>query len=258
VPLPISRNQLNKLGQRLAASDQPSDEYLALLGDVQLAYKRILNGVERVLLENGFFPTTRVKTNGTLIDKLKRVHGLVLGRVQDVAGARINGTGGLEWQDTTVAKICEIFEKISQKAVRVVDRRLLPSHGYRAVHVVVFPEDVPVEIQVRTYLQNEWAQFVERLADAWGRGLRYGQAEDLQGEVIETSPDDQHVTRFDILEKVLEVSDLFYRGESDLREFKSAAEGQTADWYFRGREELLKDMLIVLGVVAARQKDRSL
>lgn len=36
---------------------------------------------------------------------------------------------------------------------------------------------------------------------------------------------------------------------------ESAAAGQAAEWYFRGREELLKDMLIVLGVVAARQKD---
>lgn len=74
--------------------------------------------------------------------------------------------------------------------------------------MIVFPDGIPVEIQVRTYLQNEWAQFVERLADSWGRGLRYGQGQHLQNEVIETSPDGQQVTRFDVLMKVIEVSDL--------------------------------------------------
>src|SRR2546426_4554058 len=31
-----------------------------------------------------------------------------------------------------------------------------------------------VEIQVRTERQNRWAQIVERLADKWGRQIRYG------------------------------------------------------------------------------------
>jgi hypothetical protein len=36
-------------------------------------------------------------------------------------------------------------------------------------------EDVPVEIQVRTALQNGWAQAFERLGDEWGREIRYGE-----------------------------------------------------------------------------------
>jgi ppGpp synthetase/RelA/SpoT-type nucleotidyltranferase len=31
-----------------------------------------------------------------------------------------------------------------------------------------------VEIQVRTALQDGWAQLIERFADWWGRGIRYG------------------------------------------------------------------------------------
>lgn len=57
---------------------------------------------------------------------------------------------------------------------KVKDRRAEPSAGYRAVHVVVTVQDVPVEIQVRTARQDEWAQLVEALADKWGRGIRYG------------------------------------------------------------------------------------
>jgi ppGpp synthetase/RelA/SpoT-type nucleotidyltranferase len=48
-------------------------------------------------------------------------------------------------------------------------------HGYVAVHVVVFPQDAPIEIQIRTAWQHEWAEVFEKLADLVGRGIRYGQ-----------------------------------------------------------------------------------
>ncbi len=48
-------------------------------------------------------------------------------------------------------------------------------HGYSAVHVIVFPEGAPVEIQVRTSWQHEWAELFEKLADLIGRGIRYGE-----------------------------------------------------------------------------------
>jgi ppGpp synthetase/RelA/SpoT-type nucleotidyltranferase len=34
----------------------------------------------------------------------------------------------------------------------------------------------PVEIQLRTLLQHQWASYVEALGDRWGRELRYGEA----------------------------------------------------------------------------------
>ena len=40
--------------------------------------------------------------------------------------------------------------------------------GYRAMHVVVQQHDRLVEIQLRTYRQNVWADEVERWADALG------------------------------------------------------------------------------------------
>jgi len=52
-------------------------------------------------------------------------------------------------------------------------------HGYRAVHVVVFPEALSVEIQVRTARQHEWAELFEKLADLVGRGIRYGEPPQL-------------------------------------------------------------------------------
>lgn len=57
-----------------------------------------------------------------------------------------------------------------------IDRRAEPSSGYRAMHVIVFPDGLPVEVQVRTELQDLWAQAFERLGDRWGRAIRYGGA----------------------------------------------------------------------------------
>jgi ppGpp synthetase/RelA/SpoT-type nucleotidyltranferase len=48
-------------------------------------------------------------------------------------------------------------------------------HGYSAVHVIASPEGAPIEIQVRTALQHEWAELFEKLADLVGRGIRYGE-----------------------------------------------------------------------------------
>lgn len=46
------------------------------------------------------------------------------------------------------------------------------------MHVIVQAGGVPVEIQIRTELQDSWAHITERLGDRWGRGLRYGQEPD--------------------------------------------------------------------------------
>lgn len=64
------------------------------------------------------------------------------------------------------------------KAPVKTDRRERPSYGYRAVHVIVYEDSTPMEIQVRTKLQDTWAQISEKLGDIWGRGLRYGQGPD--------------------------------------------------------------------------------
>jgi len=54
------------------------------------------------------------------------------------------------------------------------DRRATPSHGYRAVHVVVNVDDKAIEVQVRTQLQHEWAELSEKLSDAVDPQIKYG------------------------------------------------------------------------------------
>jgi ppGpp synthetase/RelA/SpoT-type nucleotidyltranferase len=69
----------------------------------------------------------------------------------------------LQEQDAMRTRIESLFPGCA-----VQDRRVAPSFGYRAVHVIALQDGYRVEIQVRTYLQDLWAQVIERLADAWG------------------------------------------------------------------------------------------
>jgi hypothetical protein len=117
--------------------------------------------------------TSRTKTTGTLIEKLQRNQSMALSRMQDIAGARLVLEMTRVQQDQLVARIVELFP-----GAETMDRRAQPSHGYRAVHVVVQVDERFVEIQVRTVLQDLWAQLTERLGDAWGRGIRYGDPPD--------------------------------------------------------------------------------
>jgi len=171
--LPISRNQLDRLGERLAASDTPSEDDQALLLQVLRAYEDALRTVRVHLLGLGFTVTGRLKTIGTLVDKLRREPGMRLKSVQDVAGLRIVVPGTRRDQDEVVARVVAAFAAEAKPPV-VRDRRILPSSGYRAVHVVVFESRLPVEVQVRTKQQDLWAQVFERLGDRWGRTIRYG------------------------------------------------------------------------------------
>lgn len=150
------------------------DELHALLD----AHGEVLDlALKRVRAETGLVPTGRLKNTGTLLDKLRRQGGSWLKSVYDLAGMRIVGDFDRPQQDTVVADLVEVFAQ-GARPPRVIDRRADPVQGYRAVHVIVFPEGLPVEIQVRTRWQHEWAELFEKLADRVGRGIRYGDALD--------------------------------------------------------------------------------
>lgn len=173
MPLPMTKGEFNRLGERLIADEQPAEADLGELARALLAYQEVLERVKGDLRDLGFAPSGRVKTTKTMTDKLRRTKGMELSRVQDLAGARIV-VHNLVAQDAVWERIRDFF--VAQGcSCRVVDRREDPRFGYKAVHLVVRVDDLFVEIQVRTELQDTWAQIVERLADLWGRGIRYGE-----------------------------------------------------------------------------------
>jgi ppGpp synthetase/RelA/SpoT-type nucleotidyltranferase len=174
----LTRSQVERLGVRLVRSDPPAAEDLAALHELLLAYGDVLaEAVARVQSTLGITPSSRVKTTGTILEKLERYGGSWLKSIQDLAGMRIVGSFDRRGQDALVAQLVELFSD-GRRPPKVVDRREEPSHGYRAVHVIVFIRALPVEIQVRTELQHEWADLFEKLADRIGRDIRYGEPPD--------------------------------------------------------------------------------
>jgi ppGpp synthetase/RelA/SpoT-type nucleotidyltranferase len=163
------RNEIEALGNRLRDAAEPSDGDLRLLEELLLVYDEVLREVADQLRSIGLEPTTRLKTSGTIHDKLRRQSRLKLWAIRDLAGARVVRRMTLDEQDAVAAEIQALWP-----GAGLIDRRELPSHGYRAVHVVPRVRECPVEIQIRTMYQDGWAQFMESIGDQWGRAIRYG------------------------------------------------------------------------------------
>lgn len=168
--LPLSRKQLDKLGDRLRDAVKPAPGDLALLRSVIGCYKEALEIVDALLRNLGFPRSTRLKATGTIIEKLRRERGSSLKNIHDLAGARVVMDGDLAEQDEAVRTFCGSLGA----PPLVIDRRSDPRSGYRAVHVIAKVDGIPVEVQFRTALQDEWAQVFEQVGDAWGRQIRYG------------------------------------------------------------------------------------
>ena len=166
----LTTSQVDRLGERLRSSIAISEDDLLLLQQYRAEHSEALRVVQETIDKElpGVTQTSRVKTVGTLHDKLRR-QPTKLSRVHDIAGVRIVEDVGLAGQNDTVARLIRLFPRAVVK-----DRRKRPMHGYRAAHVIARVGRCSVEIQVRTAMQHLWAEIVERLGDRWGRQIRYG------------------------------------------------------------------------------------
>jgi ppGpp synthetase/RelA/SpoT-type nucleotidyltranferase len=89
MPLPFTKGEINRLGDRPIAHETPAEADLDQLSAVWAAYQDALEVAKADLRDLGFSPTGRVKTTTTMLDKLRRTPGMELSRMQDLAGARI-------------------------------------------------------------------------------------------------------------------------------------------------------------------------
>jgi ppGpp synthetase/RelA/SpoT-type nucleotidyltranferase len=216
VKLPCSRSALDKLGERLCA-EQVAEDDMDLLSDILVCYDECLARAEVRIRQvvDGFASdegesvalTTRVKTTGTIREKLKREHGMGLKGMRDIAGVRVSGQFTRRRQDRLRDLLMREFAG-GTRPPREIDRRANPSFGYRAVHVVVHVGGLPVEVQIRTQAQDSWAQTVERLGDAWGRGIRYGQPPEDPDRLVSGG-----LTRDGMLRLLMDLSDILARME---------------------------------------------
>jgi ppGpp synthetase/RelA/SpoT-type nucleotidyltranferase len=181
MPGPFSKSQIDKLGQRLRAQTFQETE-LTLLDEYRRsfgpAYDRVVEKVQAVL---GVPVSGRpAKSTTSIIEKLNR-ESIRLSQIQDIAGCRVVVSDSLE-QNRAVELIAKAFENVA-----VQDRRAKPSHGYRAVHVIIGHDGKLIELQIRTVLQQVWAELSEKLADVIDPSIKYGGGPASDREILDSA-----------------------------------------------------------------------
>src|SRR5262245_21559678 len=112
-----------------------SSDDLRLLAEYRDAFRPAYLHVVRVLLERAAIEVTgRTKSNSSIERKLIREPRLRLSQMQDIDGCRIV-VSDVASQESLAARIRGLFER-----TKIFDRRDRPSHGYRAVHMIVTAE----------------------------------------------------------------------------------------------------------------------
>jgi ppGpp synthetase/RelA/SpoT-type nucleotidyltranferase len=164
----VSKTQIDRLGDRLKKREITETD-LIMLDEFRHsfydAYEFVISAIKNEL---GLTPTGRpAKSTSSISEKLQR-ESIRLTQVQDIAGCRLIVPGILD-QERVVGVLAGLFQNAA-----IIDRRANPSHGYRAVHVIVTRGEKLVEIQVRTSYQHVWAELSEKLSDVFDPTIKYG------------------------------------------------------------------------------------
>ena len=174
----VSKTKIDRLGGRLRKGNIDEGD-LQLLDSYRLSfaepYELIVGTIRNDL---SLEPTGRpAKSTSSISEKLRR-ESIRLTQIQDIAGCRLVVSDIIE-QDKVVESLVRLFSNAS-----IVDRRSIPSHGYRAVHVIASVRGKSVEIQVRTSLQHLWAELSEKFSDVVDPAIKYGGGDDVIQQIL--------------------------------------------------------------------------
>jgi hypothetical protein len=123
---------------------------------------------------------------------LKR-ESIRLSQLQDIAGCRVVVPSAVR-QEQVLSRLTNRFP-----GSRIVDRRVQPSHGYRAIHLIVAVDGMLVEVQLRTALQHAWAELSEKTADMLDPAIKYGGGpEAFRNALLDLSQVLERVERFEL------------------------------------------------------------
>ena len=232
----ISKTQIDLLGNRLKA-DELSETDLRMLDEYRRSYTSPYEMVvARIRNELELEPTGRpAKSTSAIVDKLRR-ESVRLTQIQDIAGCRLTVTG-IEEQERVVALLTDLFSDS-----HVMDRRKQPSHGYRAVHVIVNCEGKLVEIQTRTSLQHLWAEVSEKISDLVDASIKYGGGNASTRQYLEQQS--VRIAGIEELEKVLMDADLELPSSQNVKGIRDniAAMRQSMHEHMTGISRMLEDM----------------
>jgi len=174
----VSKTQIDRLGDRLRQGNI-NEADLRMLDEYRRSFSEAYDFVVIAIREElELEPTGRpAKSTTSISEKLNR-ESIRLTQVQDIAGCRLIATEIID-QERVINSLKRRFADLT-----IVDRRKQPSHGYRAVHLIVRHRGKLVEIQVRTSLQHAWAEFSEKFADLVDPAIKYGAGDPKDQELL--------------------------------------------------------------------------
>ncbi len=179
-----SKNELIRLGDKLRSESKTntiSQDSLQQIHDLRLSYKNVLSQVFNILAEESKkvrksrVVTYRIKRIESIISKLNRFPNMELGKMIDIGGCRciVDST-----QD--IFNIAELLEKRLNITKRqdYINKKPSDDDGYSALHLYVkckAGDQKPIEIQLRTKDQHNWATFVEIIDVVYNTKIKEGQ-----------------------------------------------------------------------------------
>ncbi|HEY6232548.1 MAG TPA: hypothetical protein VIW64_14895 [Pyrinomonadaceae bacterium] len=241
----FSRSQIDRLGERLR-KDNFTEADLRLLDSYRRSFAEASEHVvNEIRMRLGLAPTARpAKSTTSIADKLRR-ESIRLSQVQDIAGCRLT-VADIFTQDEVVKQLKSLFQEST-----IVDRRERPSHGYRAVHLIIPYSGKLIEVQVRTSLQHLWAELSEKLSDIVDSAIKYGGGDEDAVRILSAMSDTikaQEVKESRILRG------LFMRDPQGNPDEVYLEDLKTAD-IMKQRTEI-ENLLRVIGEVLPRWKGR--
>jgi ppGpp synthetase/RelA/SpoT-type nucleotidyltranferase len=213
----LSRAKIDKAGEQLAKGTwKTDDQYLEnelIFDEYRKLHIEPLTEITIKLqswlmdFNEDFYIAQRIKRKPQILRKLKRFSSR-LSQLQDLGGVRI------------------IFEKniYIDKFIDFIKNKLSKSHyfsidkitdyrekgrydsGYRAVHLMLIRKEIKIELQLRSRIQHNWAERIERTSIIYGHYLK-----ELEG--------DQRILDYFKL-----LSNIFYEIECDRKPSKNSLE----------------------------------
>ena len=170
-----SKGRVSRAGDRVSLG-VASDEDLTIIDTWRAAHKAVLNTFQAVLRSRTrateVVVAQRHKRKNTIFNKLKRIPGMQLARMDDIAGCRLIFPGISELNKFRDRFLTAKFDHKQRNDPEKYNYISCPkSSGYRGIHDI-YEYDVRssegshlkgllIEIQYRTRIQHAWATTVE-------------------------------------------------------------------------------------------------
>lgn len=196
--LGISKTKVDRAGRCLrdwwSAPDPPLDEEVrnavGLVWAYRSAFQRpLIRATVNLRYYVGKETATitvaqRLKRIPRVLEKLSRLPNMRLSQMQDIGGSR-----AVLPSATAVSNVLAGLRR-NWDVITTDDYTTTPKFtGYRGVHVIIRKDGVPVEVQLRTPGQQDWADAVERVDGRHDVGLKDGDAPDILCEYFRLASD---------------------------------------------------------------------